>query len=144
MQPRKYIAGWSEHIDLPDWKIYGLRAKLDTGARTSALDVDHIEWLPDGHVKFTVVLSKRPKAKRVSVVAKVSRIAKVKSSPVHKEKRVFVKTTLKLGPVTKEIEINLVDRSSMVYRILLGRSALKNEFTVDVEHSNLLTERQRV
>ncbi len=74
--------GWNEFIDLPEWKIEGLRAKIDTGARTSSLDVDHIELLPGGKkVKFNVVLSKRTRAKKIALTAKLSRISKSEGQP---------------------------------------------------------------
>lgn len=140
----KVLIGWSEYMDFPDWGIKHLHAKIDTGARTSALDVDHIEMLPHHRVRFNIVLTKRAK-KRIThiVTADISRISYVKSSPIHKEKRIFVKTLIKLGPIAKEIEINLVDRSNMVYRMLLGRSALKSDFLVDVEHASLLSSEKK-
>lgn len=139
----KIVIGWNEHVDLPDWGIFGLPVKIDTGAKTSSLDVDHIEVLDDGWVSFFVVLRKKPKVLRKRVNAKVSRISKVKASPVHREKRFFVTTQITIGGITKEIELNLVDRSNMVYRMLLGRSAIKENFLVDVEHANLLGQKKR-
>lgn len=141
-EKNKTTVGWNELVDLPTWSIKGLRAKIDTGAKTSSLDVDHIELIGDNKVKFNVVLSKRTRARKVSVIAKISKIAKVKSSPIHNEERVFVKTKLKLGPVEKEIELNLIDRSNLVYRMLIGRSALKPDFLVDVSHSHLLSKKK--
>ncbi len=63
----------------------------------------------------------------------------MKASPIHNEERFFVKTKMKLGPVEKEIELNLIDRSNMVYRMLIGRSALKGDFMVDVSHTHILS-----
>ena len=136
----KDIIGWNEFIDLPEWGIKGLRAKADTGAKTSSLDVDHIELLPGGKkVKFNVVLSKRTRARKVSLIAPLSRVAKVKASPIHDEERFFVKTKMKLGKVKKEIELNLINRSNMVYRMLIGRTALKGDFLVDVARTHILS-----
>ncbi|MFT5207761.1 MAG: hypothetical protein ACI9CF_001521 [Candidatus Omnitrophota bacterium] len=136
----KQVIGWCEYVDLPEWDIKGLVAKIDTGAKTSSLDVDHIELLPGRKmVKFNVVLSKHTKAKKVSICAKLSRISKVKASPIHNEERFFVKTKLKLGEIEKEIELNLIDRSNMVYRMLIGRSAIKNDFLVDAARSHMLS-----
>ena len=137
----KDCIGWLEYVDFPDWKIKGVTAKVDTGAKTSSLDVDHIEILSGNRVHFNVVLSKKPTLKKVSLTAKLSRIAKVKSSPIHHEERVFVKTKIVAGPFKKEIEINLIDRSNMVYRMLLGRSAIKDCFLVDVAHKYVLSKK---
>ena len=49
---KKLTIGWCERINLPEWKIKGLRTKIDTGAKTSALDVDHIKLLSKKKVKF--------------------------------------------------------------------------------------------
>ncbi len=136
----KLVIGWSECVDLPEWDISGLTVKIDTGAKTSSLDVDHIELLPGRKsVRFNVVLSKNAKSKKVSICAKLSRISKVKSSPAHTEERYFVKTKMKLGEIEKEIELNLIDRSNMVYRMLIGRSAIKYDFLVDVARSHMLS-----
>mgnify|MGYP002625432361 FL=1 len=53
--------GWRERVDLPDWGLRRVRAKIDTGARTSAIDVAQIEELEDGRIRFEVVSRTRPK-----------------------------------------------------------------------------------
>jgi hypothetical protein len=117
------VIGWSEFVDLPDWGIRGLRAKVDTGARTSALHVDRVEERPRGRVRFEVVLD-RSRPGRIRVEARVRRRARVRSSSGHWTTRCFVATRLELGPLVREVEIGLVDREQMIHRMLLGRSAL--------------------
>jgi len=117
------VIGWSECVDLPDWGIRGLRAKVDTGAGTSALHVDRVEDQPRGRVRFEVVLDREPPG-RIRVEARVGRRARVRSSSGHWTTRVFVTTRLELGPLARDVEIGLVDREQMSHRMLLGRSAL--------------------
>lgn len=134
--------GWKEYIDLPDWNIEGVRAKIDTGARTSALHVEDVEILAKGKVKFHVILSRRKK-QRVSVVTDILRIGKVRSSIGCHTERIFVSSRVRMGPVVKRIEINLVDRKEMRFRMLLGRTAIDKHALIDVNSSYLLGKRKK-
>lgn len=125
------IIGWVELVALPEWGIAGLRAKIDTGARSSALHVERIERLPDRRVAFDVIL--RRKGKRTRVTAKIVREGRVRSSSGESSKRIFVETLLRLGPLERRIEISLVDRGRMIHRMLLGRSALSGPILIDVD-----------
>ena len=117
------IAGWRERVDLPEWGVSGVRAKLDTGARTSALHVASVTELPDGRVAFAIVPGRRSD-RRIEVIADVVRRARVKSSTGAVTERQVVRTRLRLGPVEREIELTLVDRGTMIHRILIGRTGL--------------------
>jgi len=128
--------GWSEVVDLPDWHIRGLRAKIDTGARSSALHVDDLKLLPRNRVSYQVVLHRSDHDRRVRVVEKVVRRARVRSSTGDYTHRIFVRTRLRLAGVEREIEISLVDRGDMSFRMLVGRTALEG-FVVDPSHKNL-------
>jgi len=132
------LIGWTEFIDLPDWGVRNLRAKVDTGARTSALHVENIEELPRGYVRFDVVLHREKRDRRIQVRAKVTRRGRVRSSTGHQTERIFVKTTLVIGPITKRIEVSLVDREKMIHRMLLGREALKGPIVIDVDRRMVL------
>ena len=129
---KKAVIGWTEYVDLPDWGIDTLRAKIDTGARTSALHVEDLTPLPDGHVLFHVILSRKRSHRRVEVRAPIARWGRVRSSTGHYSMRCFVMTRIRIGPVVKEIEISLISRERMLFRMLLGRQALAKEFVVDV------------
>ncbi len=131
------LIGWNEYVDLPDWGIRGLRAKVDTGARSSALHVENIEELPRDRVRFDVVLHRLKRDRRVHVVARVIRRSRVRSSTGHYTHRIFVRTRLRLGEVEREVELSLVDREKMIFRMLLGRSALAGAFWIDVAHRAL-------
>jgi hypothetical protein len=137
------VIGWTEFVDLPDWGVKKLRAKVDTGARTSALHVENIEELPRGFVRFDVVLHRRKRDRRIHVRARVTRRANVRSSSGHQSHRLFVETTLRLGPVEKRVEISLVDRERMIHRMLLGRAAIAGPFLVDVDRRMALTTKRK-
>jgi len=144
-QPRRepVVIGWTEFVDLPDWGVKNLRAKVDTGARTSALHVENIEELPRGFVRFDVVLHRKKRDRRIHVRTRIVRRTRVRSSSGHQSHRLFVATTLRLGPVEQRVEISLVDRRRMIHRMLLGRAALTGPFLVDVDRRMTLTPRRR-
>jgi hypothetical protein len=127
------VIGWAERVDLPDWGIKRLRAKVDTGARSSALHVENIEELPRDRVAFDVIVNRAKRDKRIHVKAKISRRGRVRSSTGQGAPRIFVTTTLRIGAIEKEVEISLVDREKMIHRMLLGRTALSGPILIDVD-----------
>lgn len=129
-QPR--IIGVAEYVDFPDWGVKSLRARVDTGARTSALHVENVRLLAGSRVRFDVRLRRDDPSARVTIETKVSRRAPVRSSSGQSEARLFVKAHVRLGGREQLIEVGLVDRRHMLYRMLLGRSALERRFLVDV------------
>lgn len=131
------VVGWNEYVDLPEWHIAGLRAKVDTGARSSALHVENIQERARGRVRFDVILDRRRSHRRVHVETRIRRRARVRSSSGHYGTRIFVATEVVLGPIRREIELSLVDRERMIFRMLLGRSALEG-LLVDPVHRALL------
>lgn len=139
--PDRTTIGWSEYVDLPEWGIGRLKAKTDTGARTSALHVENFQDLPDGRVQFEVVHGTRRKPKSTEVIAKPVKRARVRSSNGHYEERCFVRTHIRIGTIEKEVEISLVSRQKMLFRMLIGRKALEQTFVVDPAHRCLLSER---
>ena len=136
---RKLTVGWHEGVALPDWGIGEVEAKLDTGARSSALHVDKIEPLPGHRIGFDIVLSKSSR-RRVHVVTHVSRTGRVRSSTGHTDTRFFVRTRVQLGPIERVVELSLVNRSVMRFRMLLGRTALVG-VVVDPSRTRLLERR---
>ncbi len=128
------IIGWREWVEFPDWNIR-MRAKADTGARSSAIDCSEIIELPGDRVRFTVRLDRRNS--RVTTLEDKVRVRKhVRSSTGHGHDRIFVETTLRLAGVEKRILVSLVCRKAMRHRFLLGREALGGDFLVDsaVDH----------
>jgi hypothetical protein len=137
------VIGLAEYVDIPSWRIRGLRAKVDTGARSSALHVENLRELSRGRVSFDVRLHRLHSDRRVTVEAKVVRRARVRASTGVASTRIFVAVTVRIGTVVQEIELGLVDRANMLYRMLLGRMALSRHFLVDPSSRYLLTHARR-
>jgi hypothetical protein len=133
------IIGWRERIHLPDWRLSGVRAKIDTGARTSAIDVARIEDLPDGRIRFEVVSRVKPTRKTRWIEAPVSRMSTVKPSSGEAQQRHVCVTRMRIGKVEHEIEVSLVCRANMLCRMLIGRTALAGRFAVDPSRKYVLS-----
>lgn len=128
----KRIIGWRERVAFPQWKIKGIEAKIDTGARTSALHVDNIKKISPTSIRFEVVTSRKDSTKKVPVEAPILRMSRVRTSTGERHTRYVVMAKIKVGPVTRTIETSLVCRKRMLCRMLLGRRALEDYFVVDV------------
>ena len=138
------VIGWKESIDLPDLGVKNMLAKADTGARSSALDVKNIVELEDNRVGFDIVLDRKDRSRTKRVVAKIAHQKHVRSSNGHEHERYFIETRIRVGTKTKMVEFSLVNRKSMVCRILLGRTALENDFLVDSSRKYQSRPRRRV
>lgn len=125
------MIGVTEYVDIPAWRILRLRAKIDTGARSSALHVENIRELGGGRVRFDVRLSRSESDRRVTVESRIARRGQVRPSSGEPEERIFVAVKVRIGPVEREIELSLVDRGRMIFRMLIGRRALAEAFLVD-------------
>ncbi len=134
-RPPKQILGWRELVELPDLGLEGLKAKLDTGARTSALHAHHIEVIErDGARWVRCRLSTHSGRIRdeVRVELPVVEMRQVRSSSGHAELRPVIRTRLTLGGRTRLAELTITDRADMRYPMLVGRTALKaGRFLVD-------------
>jgi hypothetical protein len=134
--------GWKEYLDLPELGIFRLKAKIDTGARTSALHVDSlavVETLPDGTAvaEIEIGTDRRGSGRIIARVNVLGRL-RVTDSGGHPEVRPLVETELVLGPVRKRIRVTLSNRSGMLFRMILGRKALEGDFVVDTARKYLL------
>lgn len=139
--PRPLIIGWREVVALPDWGIGRIRAKVDTGARSSAIDVAEVHELPDEHVRFEIRLSRTNPDRRVVVTAPIVRHTTVRSSLGRPHDRIIVATIIRIGPVETHVELGLVCRKNMLCRMLLGRRALEASFLVDPARKYVLRRR---
>jgi hypothetical protein len=140
---RPKLIGAAEYVDIPAWKVHALAAKVDTGARTSALHVENVEELGGGRVRFDVRLNRRLPKESVRVEATISRRGRVRSTSGVVRPRLFVHAVIRVGGIRRRIELGLVDRSRMIFRMLLGRSALEGVFLIDPGRRFLLGERPR-
>lgn len=140
MKPPQII-GWREWVEFPEWSLR-MRAKADTGARSSAIDCAEIIELPGNRVRFTVRLDRKDK-KLVTLEEPVKQRKHVRSSTGHGHNRIFIETTLRLGNVEKRIVVSLVCRKTMIHRLLLGREALGADFLVNSSVDHWATPRKR-
>ena len=136
------VIGWREKIDLPEWGLKRVRTKIDTGARTSAIDVADIEEIEPGKVRFRVVYHHDPERITRWIYADSVRTSTVKPSHGETQERHVCETTVRIGRVVKRIEISLVSRKGMLCRMLLGRTALDG-LLVDATSKYVLTDAKR-
>ena len=131
------LVGWRERVVLPKWGIRGLRAKIDTGADTSAIHVEDLE-VAGGIARFHVALRRDGSHLSHLIEAPVVRTVSVRSSSWHDEERYVVETRVRVAGVRADAEFTLVRRHRMKYRMLIGRRLIARAgFLVDVTHDGL-------
>ena len=121
------IVGWREWVALPELEIPAVKAKVDTGARTSALHAFRVEpFERDGrlHVCFDLHPLRRRPALALRCTAEVLDRRVVSDSGGHRERRYVIRTPVQLGPRVWPIELTLTNRETMLFRMLLGRTAM--------------------
>ena len=121
------VVGLREWVALPDLGVAGLRAKIDTGARTSSLHATEIEpFVRDGveWVRFNAHLGTLVQLRHRRCEAPLVAIKTIKSSNGHTQVRYVIRTGLALGDRVWSVEFTLACRKSMRYRLLLGSKAL--------------------
>jgi len=133
--------GWREWVGLPELHVAAIKAKVDTGARTSALHAYHIEPFRRGGVvwiRFELHPIQRSEAMKVTCEARAVDERTVRNSGGGVERRYIIKTLLKLGEERWPIELALTNRDQMGFRMLLGRTALEGRALIEPGRSYLL------
>lgn len=134
------LTGWREWVRLDGIGVPWVKAKVDTGAQTSALHATNIdEFERDGApwVRFVVQPWQAHEGDAVSVELPVHDRRLVRSSSGHAESRPVVLAELTLVGRKVDVELTLTDRDEMVFRMLIGREALAQGFVVDSSESFL-------
>lgn len=135
--------GWREWLALPELGIARIKAKVDTGARSSSLHAYDIEVFTRGKrdfVRFVVHPVQRETKTTVRCVAELHEHRHVKSSSGHREYRPIIRTAVELGGEIWPIDVTLTTRDEMGFRMLLGREAIRKRFLVDSGRSYLFRE----
>lgn len=130
--------GWREWVSLPGIGVPWIKAKLDTGARSSALHAFDIEESADGErVRFKVRPWQKSLDDIVEVECPIHDRRSVRSSSGHSEARIVVLLEVTLGGRTVTAETTLSNRDQMGFRMLIGRQALRDHFLVSARRSFL-------
>ena len=137
------VLGWREWLALPELGIAAIRAKIDTGARSSALHVEQLATFHADSVEYVqFALRTGADAYLTHCQAPVFDRRPVTDSGGHTTERVFIRTALSLAGHHYAIEVNLTNRRNMLFPMLLGRTAMGGHFLVDPARSFVLGDRE--
>ncbi len=125
------VVGWREWVSLPALQRVRLKAKVDTGARTSALHAFAVETIAPARLRFGIHPRQRDEDTSVFVEADLVDERMVRSSSGVAELRPVIRTEIKLGGHRFFAELTLTNRTALGFRMLLGREALRGRFVVD-------------
>jgi hypothetical protein len=132
------LIGWREWVGLPELGVAWVKAKVDTGARSSSLHAWDVRVDEDVEVvRFALHPFQADDEFTVPVTARLVDIRDVRSSNGDVERRPIIATRAVIGGVVTPIELSLAKRDEMGFRMLLGRTALRRRFMVDPGHSFL-------
>ncbi len=137
----KFVIGWREWVALPEFSDMRIKAKIDTGARTSAIHAFRIQPFDrddEPWVSFELHPAQRDASTRVTCEARVVDRRRIRSSNGKTEWRYVIKTTLEMAGIRWPIELTLTRRDEMGFRLILGRTALKRRAIVDPAKSFLV------
>jgi len=137
----RVMLGWREWVALPELGIDHIKAKVDTGARSSALHTFRLQTFEENgiaRVRFAIHPLQGNTGLERECVADLVDERNVTDSGGHTELRPVISTTVRLGSLCKNIEITLANRETMKFRMLLGRTAMYGSVVVDPAASYLL------
>ncbi len=136
----KMLVGWREIVSLPSLGISTIKAKVDTGARTSCLHTFKLETFEQDDqlwVRFWMHPLQNNEQEIVVCEAPVVDQRIVRDSGGHEETRFVIQSDITIGDHTWNIELTLTNRENMLFRMLLGRTAMHKKIIVDPSHSFL-------
>ncbi len=128
------IIGWREWVSLPEIGISRIKAKIDTGARSSSLHAFDIQRFDDegrSFVRFNVHPVQRREDISVLCEAEVHDVRNVKSSSGESSDRIVIQTPVSWMGETWTVDLTLADRTQMGFRMLVGREAVRGRMLVD-------------
>ena len=140
------ILGWREWVSLPGLGIDRIKAKIDTGARTSALHAFDVRLVEDNDkklVKFCIHPEQKNLDKVIECEAVLLDEREVKDSGGHSENRYVIETDILIGSQLHTAEVTLTNRDSMGFRMLIGRTAMKGHYLVDPGKSYVTGKRNK-
>ncbi|MGE3166580.1 MAG: ATP-dependent zinc protease [Planctomycetota bacterium] len=146
MPSEKVVVGWREWLSLPELGVDRIKAKIDTGARSSAIHAfDVVEYHRAGRhwLRFNLHPLQRSSDVIVPARARVLDRREVRSSTGHLHLRWLIRTEVVLAGQRFPIELTLSRRDEMGFRMLLGRQALRGRFVVDPGRSFVSDPRRR-
>lgn len=136
---QRLVAGWREWVALPELGIDLIKAKMDTGARTSCIHAFFVEAFQNNQGEQWVRFSLHPNQQETDTVlhceAPVVDYRQVTDSGGHREMRYVIRTLLRCGGREWPIEATLTNRDSMKFRMLIGRTAMVNQLLIDPQRS---------
>ena len=132
------IVGWREWLAIPTLQVGRIKAKIDSGARTSSLHAANIQAVTDRgapYISFVVHPEQHRRQPAIACIAAVFDERLVTSSSGHRELRYIIQVEISLSGATWPIELSLTNRNPMGFRMLLGREALRRRVLVDTGRS---------
>lgn len=127
------VIGYIEKVDLPELELFGLDAKIDTGADSCSLHCDDIK-VNGEDVTFVLYDKVHSAYHGKKITLPISQRKNVKSSNGKSEERIFIQSSIKLGCKSYKAEISLANRKNMKYPMLIGRLFLCRHYLIDVSH----------
>ncbi|SFR39557.1 ATP-dependent zinc protease family protein [Litoreibacter janthinus] len=137
------IIGWMEYVDLPDIGLVNIKAKIDTGARTSAIHASNIETFKkdcEDWVRFTAHATQGGDG--IGIESPVHSIRSIKNTSGVPQERIVIRTRFRLAQRSWTIDLSLTDRGNMTFGLIVGRTALKNHSIAVHTRRALLTQKR--